>query len=141
MSMSSAESREIQFINFNPVDPSSTESQQRVHSHAASVAHARKRRLRVIEHQASKSTQQSKDDHRTSQRDQDERHRKLTAQNSVELEQSVIPSPVNQLESYRKDPFMSFATPFRPIEHFLFNHCESCQILSFATTAVSANLV
>ena len=122
--MSSAESRDIQFINFNPVEPSSTESQQRVHSHAASVAHARKRRLRVIEHQASKSIEQSKDDHRAIQGDQDESHRKLTAQNAVEEEQSVIPNLVNQLVSYRKDPFMSFATPFRPIEHFLFNHCE-----------------
>jgi hypothetical protein len=35
-----------------------------------------------------------------------------------------VSSPVSILPSSRKDPFMSFARPLNPIEHFLLDHCK-----------------
>ena len=115
--MSSAEPCKIQFINLDP-SQTSTASQRRIHSHAAREAHARTRRLRVMEHQAYRSAQQSKDGDK-------ENNMALANRNPVQPELLVVPSPVSLLASDRRDPFMSFANPFTPIEHFLFQHCES----------------
>lgn len=114
--MAPDEPRKIQFINLShPIDVASAESQRRANSHAARIAHARTRRLRTIEYQARKAMQHPVDDWRV-----DEETRTTN-----ELEKGPVPSPVSLLASDRRDPFTSFASAFKPIEHFLLDHCES----------------
>lgn len=114
----------IQFINsYHPGDTTSAKVQQRIHSHAARTTHARVRRLRMIDYQASKiipeDSQEVKGQGTTAMSSV------LSASNTVEAERLVLPSPVSLLASDRRDPFQSFAKPFERIEHFLLDHCES----------------
>jgi hypothetical protein len=114
--MSPDELREIQFINLShPIDAASAESQRRANSHAARIAHARTRRLRTMEYQARKAIRHPAEEQRV-----DEETR-----TTIELEKALVPSPVSLLASDRRDPFTGFASPFKPIEHFLLDHCES----------------
>lgn len=47
-----------------------------------------------------------------------------STRNAVRLETVLVPNPISVLASDRRDPFMSFVTPFKPIEHFLLDYCE-----------------
>ena len=77
-------------------------------SHAARAAHAKARRLLTIQYQAQK---------------------KLTGVDKPTRDNGpdpvAAPQVFNLLPAGRIDPFMSFARPFRPFEHFLFDHCTS----------------
>jgi hypothetical protein len=104
-----------QFILVSSNDPeeatrSATRQRKLAHSHAARSAHAKARRLRTIQYQAQKNS---------------------TKQGGL-VEISVKLGPwkahpntplVTILSAGRKDPFMSFATPLKPIEEMLFDHC------------------
>lgn len=48
----------------------------------------------------------------------------------AETEKPALPSPISLLASDRRDPFCSFARPFKPVEHFLLDHCESIVIFT-----------
>jgi hypothetical protein len=103
-----------QFILVSSNDPeeatrSATRQRKLAHSHAARSAHAKARRLRTIQYQAQKNS---------------------TKQGGL-VEISVKLGPwkahpntplVTILSADRKDPFMSFATPLKPIEEMLFDH-------------------
>jgi hypothetical protein len=43
-------------------------------------------------------------------------------------EKTTLPSPIGLLASDRRDPFCSFARPFKPLEHFLLDHCQSITV-------------
>ncbi|OBT67372.1 hypothetical protein VE03_03055 [Pseudogymnoascus sp. 23342-1-I1] len=115
----------IQFINTSHQGNTlSAGEHRRANSHAARTAHAKARRLRMIEYQASKVIQPPNDT-------QNVEDRTVVAtssvvqpilDNTVEIEQSIIPSPVSLLASDRKDPFNSFGRRFKPVEHFLLDH-------------------
>lgn len=118
----------IQFINTSHQgNVVSAEEQWRANSHAARIAHAKARRLRTIEYQARKAIQAPMG----SQEVED----LITIAASgvvppildgtVDTEQSIFHSPVSILASDRKDPFESFGRPFKPVEHFLLDHCKS----------------
>ncbi|RQM06588.1 hypothetical protein DH86_00001211 [Scytalidium sp. 3C] len=79
-------------------------SRRAAQSHAARSAHALTRRRRTIQHQAQK--QQAKDSQAITHRVDSSRELGL----------------ISQLSADRKDPFMSFVAPFKPIEHFLLDH-------------------
>lgn len=117
----------IQFINTSHQgDAISAEEQRRANSHAARIAHAKARRLRTIEYQASKASQATKDT-------QEAEDRSIIATSSVQpildnnvgIEQRILPSPMSLLASDRRDPFESFGRAFKPVEHFLLDHCKS----------------
>ncbi|CEJ53826.1 hypothetical protein PMG11_00167 [Penicillium brasilianum] len=88
---------------------SGTQQRKLAHSHAARSAHAKARRLRTIQYQAQKRSAKQSD----------------PAENCDE-EGSPIEFPTSQiirnLPADRKDPFMSFATPLKPVEEMLFDH-------------------
>lgn len=94
------------------------ESQQTVahrkiaRSHAARASHARVRRLRTLQYQARtrsvKSSVPARDEHQYSQT-----HQKFPV--------------ISLLSASRQDPFTCFATPLKPIEEMLFDHCASSQ--------------
>ncbi|KFY51226.1 hypothetical protein V496_08885 [Pseudogymnoascus sp. VKM F-4515 (FW-2607)] len=102
----------------------SAEEQRRANSHAARIAHAKARRLRTIEFQASKAIQAPMG----SQEVEDQTIVAASGvvqpilDDTVEIEQSILPSPASLLASDRKDPFESFGRPFKPVEHFLLDY-------------------
>lgn len=107
----------VQFIIVSSNSPekdaqSATKQRKIAHSHAARTAHAKARRLRTIQYQAQKAS------------------RKQSQSGSVEdgVEQGPpkeLPKAqlVSLLSADRRDPFMSFATPLKPLEEMLFDHC------------------
>lgn len=116
----------IQFINTSRQgDATSAEDQRRANSHAARIAHAKTRRLRTIEYQAIKARQPLRDT-------QGGEDRSIIATSGVQpvpddmivVEQSILPSPMSLLASDRRDPFDSFGRSFKPVEHFLLDHCK-----------------
>jgi hypothetical protein len=117
----------IQFINTSRQgDVTSAEDQRRANSHAARIAHAKTRRLRTIEYQASKARQEPKGT-------QSSEDRRIIATSGMQpipddmivVEQSILPSPMSLLASDRRDPFDSFGRAFKPVEHFLLDYCKS----------------
>lgn len=117
----------IQFINASHQgDAMWVEDQRRANSHAARIAHAKARRLRTIEYQASKANQAPKG----VQGAQDRRIIATSGMqtilgNTVDIDHSILPSPMSLLASDRRDPFNSFGRPFKPVEHFLLDYCKS----------------
>jgi len=82
-------------------------TQRQARSHAARETHARTRRLRMIEHLRLGQS------------------REPALGGSEQTSQKVqVSSPVGILPSSRKDPFMSFARPLSPMEHFLLDYCK-----------------
>lgn len=121
----------IQFINTcRQGEATSAEDQRRANSHAARIAHAKTRRLRTIEYQVSKAKEALKGT-------QSGEDRSIITTSGVQpipgdmivIEQSILPSPTSLLASDRKDPFDSFGRAFKPVEHFLLDHCKSCHRL------------
>lgn len=117
----------IQFINTSHQgNAKSAEEQRRANSHAARIAHAKARRLRTIEYQASKASQASKGTQEVEDRSIIATRRVQPILGStVGIEQSILPSPMSLLASDRRDPFDSFGRSFKPVEHFLLDHCKS----------------
>jgi len=121
--MESTESGRIQFINLSyPGDATSGELQRRANSHAARTAHAKARRLCMIEYQASKISQTPEDAQGLKKRRSVPRSSERPPFNTIETEAPFLPSPVSMLASDRRDPFQSFARSFQPTEHFLLDH-------------------
>lgn len=116
---------EIQFINAaQQGNAVSAEDQRRANSHAARIAHAKARRLRTIEYQASKASQAPKG----AQTAQDRRIISTSGGqpilgNTADIDHSTLPSPVGLLASDRRDPFDSFGRSFKQVEHFLLDYC------------------
>ncbi|KAL5350410.1 hypothetical protein ACLOAV_003978 [Pseudogymnoascus australis] len=115
----------IQFINTSHQgNVVSAGEQRRANSHAARIAHAKARRLRTIEYQASKAIQAPMG----SQEVEDQTIIAASGvvqpilDDTVEIEQSILPSPASLLASDRRDPFESFGRPFKPVEHFLLDY-------------------
>lgn len=104
-------SRPLQFVDLSdPFDATSKEQRRRTtRSQAARAAHAEKRRLLTIQYQAQKA--------------QDESNKARA--HETESCTPTAPRILRLLPSSRKDPFLSFARPFKPVEHFLFDHCTS----------------
>lgn len=120
-------SSKIQFItSFDPGNTKSANQQRRVHSHAARTAHAKARRLRMIDYQECKTRPAPEGSQETETR----MDSVLSEVDAVETEKALRPSPVSLLASDRRDPFNSFARSLEPIEHFLLDHCESLLPLS-----------
>jgi hypothetical protein len=116
----------IQFISSSyPGDTVSVNEQRRAHSHAARIAHAKARRRRTINYQASKVRKTSEGSQGIEEKRNTPSYSVLSAFNAVVTEKGGLPSPVSLLASDRRDPFNSFARPLEPIEHFLLDHCES----------------
>lgn len=90
----------------------SAEARRRVHSHAAREAHARTRRQRVIQYQATKASGNTWNGGQCSGID------------AAEVQVSVISSPIALLGSGRRDPFGSFARRLSPTEDFLLDYCK-----------------
>lgn len=84
---------------------SGTKQRKLAHSHAARSAHAKARRLRTIQYQAQKSTGNQ------------------SGSTEKCVEQGFPKELISILSADRKDPFMSFAIPLKPIEEMLFDHC------------------
>lgn len=97
--------------------------QRKAHSHAAREAHARTRRLRMIEYQASKAIQKVESFPQVAESETITEGCDILALNVHEAKQPVL-SLLNYLGSDRKDPFSCFAREFEPIEHFLLDHCQ-----------------
>lgn len=117
----------IQFIHYSDSGsiPSSS-STRTAHSHAARTAHARARQLRIIQYQSTSTTQQPTND---SAAGSAQTHAESSAAPSDtrgfrQRQSPQISSPASILSSDRKDPFATFAWRLRPIEHFLFDHCQ-----------------
>ena len=91
-------------------------TQRQARSHAARETHARTRRLRMIEHLRLGQS------------------REPALGGSEQTSQKVqVSSPVGILPSSRKDPFMSFARPLTPIEHFLLDYCKCMPTVPYRT--------
>ncbi|KAH6654922.1 hypothetical protein BKA67DRAFT_566638, partial [Truncatella angustata] len=104
---------EIQFVHSSRLGlprVASAEMHRRVHSHAARTAHAKARRERLVNYQALKASSNSEDG------------RQPFNKATTKVEIAVISSPISLLESYRRDPFASFARPLNPMEDFLLNY-------------------
>jgi hypothetical protein len=124
--MTTIQTSKIQFIGSSyPRNAISAKVQQRVHSHAARTAHAKARRLRIIDHQAGKAKQVAEASQEVEERGSTPRGNLLSISGGIEMEKSVLFSPASLLAADRRDPFSSFARSFTPIEHFLLDHCES----------------
>ncbi|KIW23930.1 uncharacterized protein PV07_09677 [Cladophialophora immunda] len=98
----------LHFVNLRHPSDGSVGKQERraAQSHSARATHRKNRQLRMIQHQSRKSHARIKE---------------LGAQNlksnlAISLCLSGLLSPD------RKDPFISFVRPFKPIEHFLLDH-------------------
>lgn len=129
--MTSRESGRIQFINLSfPGDAISAKEQRRVHSHAARTAHANARRILTIEYQSGKAKQIPENAQGVKEQSITLKSRARPALGETEIEQAGLPSPVSLLASDRRDPFQSFARSFKPVEHFLLDHCR------FPTTSI-----
>jgi hypothetical protein len=125
LNMAANQSAKIQFINsYCPGDTISAQVQRKAHSHAARTAHAKSRRLRMCDYQAGKTKQIPRDHQGDKELRIMHRGSALSTFDATEIEKSVHPSPATLLASDRKDPFCSFARPFKPIEHYLLDHCE-----------------
>ncbi|KIV79578.1 hypothetical protein PV11_07128 [Exophiala sideris] len=101
-------SRALHFIDLShPGDAISKERQRRAaRSHARRAAHAEARRFATIQYQAQK--EQARNDSLPTR----ETRSDLVA----------APQVPKLLPAGRSDPFMSFARPFEPFEHFLLDH-------------------
>jgi hypothetical protein len=104
----------VQFIMVSSNTPkeaarSGTQQRKLAHSHAARSAHAKARHLRTIQYQAQKRSAKQSD----------------PAEKCVEEGFPMGPKShlIRILSADRKDPFMSFATPLKPVEEMLFDHC------------------
>lgn len=106
----------IHFVNCNSGDITSVKVQRKVHAHAARAAHARARRLRTIEYQASKAVQKP---------EPEDQETKPPSCNPLESGNMALPSLLRFLAADRRDPFSCFARAFTPVEHFLLDHCKS----------------
>jgi hypothetical protein len=88
----------------HPADAVERRSQRRsARSHTTKLQHANVRRLRTIQYQSSKAGSGS-------------------LKTMYDTNESTALSLM--LASGRKDPFMSFASPLNPVEHFLLDHCK-----------------
>lgn len=129
----------IRFINVSHPEAKEHVSEHRtaVHSHASRVAHARARHARTTEYQAGRavSTHQKQPGYFPENKQSTGTAPQSTTRNAIgkvldggtatERVTVVMPSPVvGALGSERRDPFLSFASSFTPIEHFLLDHCE-----------------
>lgn len=94
--------------------PSATKQRKIAHSHAARTAHAKARRLRTIQYQAQKASRKQ------SQNGSVENRVEQGPPKEKELPKAQL---VSLLSADRRDPFMSFATPLKPMEEMLFDHC------------------
>ncbi|KIX99697.1 uncharacterized protein Z520_04332 [Fonsecaea multimorphosa CBS 102226] len=120
----------LQFISWTHGDGGDVaDTQRRAHSHAARTAHARERRLRILEYQARKAAQGIVEDWGTRDSAPAEPMKNVAAAPDGDVfsleEETSMPSPplIGLLDSGgRGDPFSSFASPFNPIEHFLLYH-------------------
>ncbi|KAL3458858.1 hypothetical protein BJX64DRAFT_291765 [Aspergillus heterothallicus] len=98
---------EFQFILHSPNSKRPGVSQTKAaRSHAARLAHAKARRLRMVEYQTQKKHE-----------DYSQLGDAMTRINTL-----IIPGPTNPLPASRRDPFSSFALPLKPIEERLFDH-------------------
>ncbi|KAI1616957.1 hypothetical protein EDD36DRAFT_430329 [Exophiala viscosa] len=98
----------LHFVDLSRSYDAASEKRQRraARSHAARAAHAKARRLLTIQYQV--------------QKEQSEIDKLSTPDNG---EDSVAaPRIPKLLPAGRIDPFTSFARPFKPFEHFLFDH-------------------
>ncbi|KAL7911590.1 hypothetical protein GGI35DRAFT_443160 [Trichoderma velutinum] len=112
----------LEFINLShPSQGSSSKLQRRAYSHAARVSHARVKHARKATNQSnhvepSIPPKKSQAGEATEQRDNG------LVEIGPEVCPAVIPDPVDQLTSSRRDPFGCFARPLSPLEHYLFDH-------------------
>lgn len=108
VSPSTMSPRAMQFVHqSHPDEDAMTKKRQKqiVRSNAARKAHAEARRARTMQYQARKAQAES------------QMEVKEIANKETPIELSRL------LPSCRTDPFMSFVHPFKPIEHFLLDHC------------------
>ncbi|KAH9230913.1 hypothetical protein K456DRAFT_39204 [Colletotrichum gloeosporioides 23] len=104
---------DIQFIHSHEkstLGAQSAEAQRRVHSHAARAAHAKTRRQRVIQYQATKAIRN------------DFNGKQPPSRAADEVQVSVISGPIAPLGCGRRDPFASFARRLSPTEDFLLDY-------------------
>lgn len=87
-------------------------SRHRVHSHAAREAHARVRRQRLVEYQATGIASEDSEEART----------EFAATDKFDA--SLAASPVELLAAGRRDPFGSFARRLNSMEDFLLDYCK-----------------
>lgn len=85
----------------------SAEARRRLHSHAARATHAKARRRRMTQHQATADGQE-------------EGH--VPKKPVAEIQPAVLPTPIGTLGSGRRDPFASFARRLSPMEDFLLDY-------------------
>jgi hypothetical protein len=122
----------VQFILVSSNDSeeatkSATRQRKLAHSHAARSAHAKARRLRTIQYQAQKnSTKQGGLVERCIEQGPSKEHPKTQL--------------ITFLSADRKDPFMSFATPLKPVEEMLFDHCMYKFIWTFNPSLITLKM-
>ncbi|KAK1853586.1 hypothetical protein CCHR01_03795 [Colletotrichum chrysophilum] len=108
---------DIQFIHSHEkstLGAKSAEAQRQVHSHAARAAHAKTRRQRVIQYQATKAIRN------------DFNGKQPPARAADEVQVYVISGPIAPLGCCRRDPFATFARRLSPTEDFLLDYwCDS----------------
>ncbi|KAL1858999.1 hypothetical protein VTK73DRAFT_7717 [Phialemonium thermophilum] len=129
----------LHFINLShPTDAKSTDRRQQARSFAARSAHARRRALRMLEHQAQMERDPCPVLYEEDEAQRDGRFLEAQSSNidsgifppiairsAVKVPQEdalYVPSPLGPLSADRRDPFASLACPLRPLEQFLLDH-------------------
>ncbi|KAJ3549027.1 hypothetical protein NM208_g727 [Fusarium decemcellulare] len=105
----------MEFITLvHPSQSSSAKSKRNAHSHAARVAHARARRLRMAGYASQKGI-----DREGTQKQQDD----IQPKNQVALRQDQTTlGPRHLPGAFEHEPFASFLKSLTPREHYIFNH-------------------
>ncbi|KAL6694175.1 hypothetical protein J3F84DRAFT_378774 [Trichoderma pleuroticola] len=113
----------LEFIVLShPSQGSSSKLQRRAYAHAARVSHARVRHARKAANQANNVELSIPHAKKSQAGEATERRDNCLVDVVPERHHAVIPDPVDQLTSSRRDPFGCFARPLSPLEHYLFDH-------------------
>jgi len=105
--------RMLHFVDQSHTRNASAKRQQRraARSHSARAVHRETRRRETIQHQSKHLTLKSS----------------VVRAHGIQCEPMTSLRFIGALPAGRKDPFMSFVRPFKPIEHFLLDHCRFSQ--------------
>lgn len=159
--MATKAERKIHFVNISdPAASLSGDARRRAHSHAARETHARARRLRTVDYQSRDTTTQlalaqkrqgpGEEEEEEEEQEKDDRvtnrgtvynPNSSSIANKLEVALAAGPSPVSLLASHRRDPFDSSAIAFKPVEHFLLDHCMYLSPLGNETGVTTPRLV
>jgi hypothetical protein len=112
----------MEFITLaHPEQKNSARLKRQAHSHAARVAHARARKVRMADYQQSAAIDRRPSGEATSQ-SEDAEIRRRTKQN-VDNSRAVTAALLGISGAFEHEPLASFIQSLTPREHFVFSHC------------------